>query len=52
MSLLGAFEDWAKAQGVAKVRMVALQAISPERVARIYTKRGYLPLEATFERSL
>lgn len=47
LGLLRAFENWAESQG-AIVRMTALEAASPERVGKIYARRGYVPLERAY----
>jgi GNAT superfamily N-acetyltransferase len=52
MELLKAFEAWAKEQGASRVMMVCLHALEPERVARIYARRGYEPLEHSFVRRI
>lgn len=52
LKLLDAFEEWAKSKGATKILMVCLDAIQPERVAKIYTRRGYAPLEHTFARTI
>ena len=47
LALLRAFENWAESQG-AIVRMTALEAADPERVGKIYARRGYVPLERAY----
>ena len=47
LALLDAFEAWAAERG-ASVRMIALDAVEPERVAGILARRGYRPLERAF----
>lgn len=47
--LLTAFEDWAIQQGADKVLMISLEK---NDVSGIYEKRGYTPLEHTYERLL
>ena len=46
--LMHAAEAWATAHGATKFQMVAPN----DRVARLYERRGYTRLEATFQRSL
>lgn len=52
LKLLEAFEQWAKDNDARAVLMVCLEALSPERVSRIYERRGYVPLERTFMKEL
>lgn len=47
LRLLEAFEDWAGSRG-ALVRMTALEAVEPDRVGKIYERRGYVPLERAY----
>lgn len=47
--LLEAYEEWATAQG-AVVRMTALEAVEPDRMAKFYKRRGYVPLERAYVR--
>lgn len=47
LQLLAAFEAWAR-EKCHSVRMLALEAVAPERVATIYRKAGYTPLERGF----
>ena len=44
LRLLDAFEAWAGEQ-CATVRMITLEAVNPERMGRLYQRRGYAPLE-------
>jgi hypothetical protein len=44
LRLLTAFELWASAY-CHTLRMICLEAVEPERMARLYLKRGYEPLE-------
>jgi len=44
LRLLDAFEEWA-AEKCGTVRMIALEAVNPERTGRLYQRRGYAPLE-------
>ncbi len=52
LELLGAFESWAASKGASQVVMVCLEALSPERVSKIYMRRGYQPLEHSFVKDL
>lgn len=49
LKLLERFEWWAESFG-AVVRMTALEAVEPARVARIFERRDYQPLERAFVR--
>ena len=44
LRLLDAFEAWA-AQFCKSIRMITLEAVNPERMGRLYRRRGYAPLE-------
>ncbi|MFM7012462.1 MAG: hypothetical protein ACKO0Z_24565 [Betaproteobacteria bacterium] len=52
LALLQAFEDWAKDMGADKVMMICLEKLSPERVGKIYMRRGYSPLEHSYVRAI
>lgn len=52
LKLLERFEQWAHEAGAQKVLMLCLESVEPERVASLYRRRGYLPLERSFSRSL
>ena len=47
LKLLAAFEEWAS-QRASSIRMGCLEASEPDRVAKIYERRGYRPLERGF----
>lgn len=47
LRLLDAFEAWAR-EHCHSVRMITLEAVEPDRTARIYERRGYTPLERGF----
>lgn len=51
LRLLDAFEAWA-AETCATVRMITLEAVNPERMGRLYHRRGYAPLEHGFIKRL
>lgn len=44
LALLGAFENWCE-ENCHSLRMITLEAVNPERMGRLYEKRGYVPLE-------
>lgn len=44
LRLLGAFEDWCEAN-CHSLRMITLEAVNPDRMGRLYERRGYVPLE-------
>lgn len=48
LRLLAAFEDWASD---AVVRMTTLEAVEPERVGKLFERRGYVPLERAYVRA-
>lgn len=47
LALLSAYEDWAGSFG-AVIRMTTLEAVEPERVGKLFARRGYAPLERAF----
>ena len=47
LRLLKALEDWCEAN-CHSLRMIALEAVEPERTGRLYMKRGYEPLEHSY----
>lgn len=48
MVLLRAFEEWAKEVEADKIIMVHLSALNPERLGKIYERRGYATLETNY----
>lgn len=48
LRLLRAAEVWAKAHGAVKLHMIA----PTDTIGHLYARRGYVPLETTYERSL
>ena len=44
LRLLQAFEDYA-AEHAHSVRMITLEAVNPDRMGKLYERRGYAPLE-------
>lgn len=51
LRLLDAFEAWA-AEHCDTVRMITLEAVNPERMGRLYQRRGYVPLEHGYIKGL
>lgn len=47
LALLKAYEDWAGSFR-AVIRMTTLEAVEPERVGKLFARRGYVPLERAF----
>ncbi len=47
LRLLQAYEDWA-AERCHSVGMITLEAVEPDRTARLFERKGYRPLERTF----
>jgi GNAT superfamily N-acetyltransferase len=52
VALLDGFEAWAAAQGASRVIMLALQALTPRKIGKLYIGRGYKPLEHSYSREL
>lgn len=52
LALLDAFEAWADERGANQLYMACLEALTPDRVANIYKRRGYVPQERGFVRDL
>lgn len=52
MTLLSAFERWAKGQGCTKIRMVHLSDLMPDTLRIVYERRGYREVETTYERAI
>lgn len=46
LRLFEAFEEWAADCGT--IRMFTLEAVNPDRMGRLYERRGYAPLEHGF----
>ncbi len=46
------FEDWADTKGAACINMVNLDVLNADKVAKMYTKRGYRLAENTFVKEL
>lgn len=47
-----ALEDWAREVGCQTFSMIALDALKPEAVARVYQRAGYRPSERSFIKEL
>lgn len=52
LRLLKAFEDEAKARKCERIVMVTLEALSPESVSKIFTRRGYSVLEHSYAKEI
>lgn len=48
LRLFAAFEDWARGMGCKSVSMLTLEAVEADRMAKLYEKRGFRPLERNF----
>jgi GNAT superfamily N-acetyltransferase len=48
--LFDALEDWVKASGANTFSMITLDALEPEKVAMLYRRRGYRPVERSYIR--
>ena len=51
LALLNAFESYAR-ERAHSVRMLTLEAVNPDRMARLYEKRGYAPVERGFVKAM
>lgn len=52
LKLLATFESWAAEAGAARVMMVHLTALQPERLGLLYQRRGYEPVETHYVKHL
>lgn len=52
MKLLPVFEEWAKLRDARRVVMVHLENLFPDALRRIYTARGYRPIETHYLKEL
>jgi GNAT superfamily N-acetyltransferase len=52
LNLLHAFESWAAEAGAARVMMVHLTKLQPERLGALYQRRGYTPTETHYCKQL
>lgn len=50
--LLIKYEEVAKEMGCARCSMIHLEALQPERLAQLYTKRGYRKVETQYFKNL
>ena len=51
-ALLLAYEEEAKRRGAVRCSMVHLKSLQPERLGSIYEKRGYIPTETAYLKTL
>lgn len=51
-ALLNALEQWVSEQGAHSFSMIALEALEPDKVALIYRRRGYRPVEHSYLRGM
>lgn len=52
IEMLEAYENWAKEKGVAQINTMNLDMLKPEKVQKMYEKRGYRLVENTFAKEL
>lgn len=52
MDLMKAFEDWAKMIGCKRITIAHMMDSFPERLNKIYRRKGYLPLEIHYRKEL
>lgn len=52
LKLLPEFERWAVEAGAARVHMVHLLKLAPEKLGRLYQRRGYTPTETLYVKTL
>lgn len=52
LRLISMLEDWARLKGAKHFSMIALDALSPEKISKVYERRGYLAMEHHFMRAL
>jgi GNAT superfamily N-acetyltransferase len=52
LRLLNAFEGTARARGVARVTMVHLKNLMPDRLRHLYKRRGYVEIETHYTKGL
>ncbi len=52
IELLRGIEAWAREQGAVSLTMVCLDAVDGDRVAKLYERSGYRPLERNFVKVL
>jgi len=51
-ALLGGLEDWARSVGCQTFMMVSTVNLAPEKLAKVYKRRGYVPCDIQYLRSL
>ena len=52
LQLLTSFEAWAAEAGATRVHMVHLLKLAPEKLGRLYQRRGYTPTETLYVKTL
>jgi GNAT superfamily N-acetyltransferase len=52
LRLLLAFEEWARQMGAKRVAMIHLLSLQPERLASLYHRMGYAPMEVNYVKAL
>jgi hypothetical protein len=52
LRLFSAFEDWAVEKKAEMISFVHLLALSPDRLEKLYRKRGYTPVEVNYIKAL
>lgn len=52
LKLLPEFERWASEAGAVRVHMVHLLRLTPEKLGRLYQRRGYMPTETLYVKTL
>lgn len=52
LQLWTTLEKWAKSKGVLPFQMMALESSEPNRIEKVYLRRGYAPRERVFEKAL
>jgi GNAT superfamily N-acetyltransferase len=52
LKLLDAFESFAQANGARTVIMASTSVLAPEKLAKLYQRRGYSPLDVNYSKTL
>lgn len=52
IALLKAYENWARAMGCARVGIANLAHVNAERMAKLYQRMGYKPIDVNFQKRL
>ena len=50
--LLQGFEDWAREQGAGTVIMASTSTLAPQKLARLYARRGYKSVDVNYAKRL